>query len=95
MRSRVEKTWPQGNLLLAVAVITLTILGSACTAQEIRYVSTPLELPERPVLPAIKEPELKDLSDETYRKLEERDRERRQYSERLENVIKSTKEKAP
>ena len=82
--------------MLLVAVIILTILGSSgCASQEVRYVSQPLELPDRPVLPAIKEPELKDLSDETYRKLEERDRERRQYSERLENVIKSTKEKAP
>lgn len=78
------------SILLAGAII-LTITGSGCaTDPEVRYVPVPLPLEPRPVLPAIKEPDLQCLSDETYRKLEARDRERRQYCETLEETIKST-----
>jgi len=66
-------------LLVAVTVTILTIAGSGCTS--VARVNVPVE---RPVLPSISQDELSCLSDETYRKLELRDRLRRQYAEQLE-----------
>lgn len=77
--------------LLMVIVATLIATGSTgCTSQRVQYQILPLPLPERPLLPAISADELQCLSDETYSKLAERNRLRRQYAEQLETIITST-----
>jgi hypothetical protein len=88
MRRKIVK---QKRLLSLVVVATLITFGSGCASTEPKFVIAPLELPERPILPSVKEKELEPLSEETYKKLEERDRERRQYAEDLEQIIKSTR----
>lgn len=73
----------------ATAIISLAI-GSGCSAPEVRYVTRPLELPVRPLLPGIQPAEFACLSQETYGRLVERERLRRNYAEELEAVIQST-----
>lgn len=63
---------------------------SGCTA--VSYVSQPLPLPERPLLPAISADELSCLAPETYRRLYERERLRKEYAETLEAIIGATRE---
>lgn len=75
--------------LLAAIAIILTINGSGCTP-EIREVPVRLELPPRPALPRVRQEELECLSPDVYRRLEERQRLRRQYCEVLEETIKGT-----
>lgn len=78
--------------LLAVAII-LTITGSGCTTVETRYVTQPLHRPERPLLPPVSEEELSCLAPGTMRKLTERQRLRRDYTEKLETIIDGTHNK--
>lgn len=80
---------PKHVLMLVIATIWI-ITGSACTTIKTVYVPQPLDLPERPVLPAINEAEFKDLPADVYQRVEERDRKRRQYAEELEVIILST-----
>ena len=75
--------------LMAAATI-LMVFGSGCTVSEKRYVTEPLPLPVRPVLPQLSADEAACLSDETYRRLVDRDRLRREYAEKLEVIIRST-----
>ena len=49
-----------------------------------------LQLPARPVLPAIKAEEVKCLSDDTNSRVAERNRLQRQYAEEMETIILST-----
>lgn len=82
-----KSAWP-----LAVA-ITLTAIGSlaGCASQpEVRYVTEPLPLPARPVLPRLSAEDVACLSEDAYRRLVERDMGRRHYAEELEAVIRST-----
>lgn len=72
-------------LLLALALL---LAGCGQTV----YVTRPLPLPERPVLPQVYETELMCLSDDAYRNLVERYRLLRNYAERLEAIIRSTHE---
>lgn len=78
------------NALKLAAAIILITAGSGCAAPEVRYVIEPLPLPARPVLPAIGEAELMCLSDDAYHRLVERERLRREYAEKLEEIIKAT-----
>lgn len=73
--------------LIAVTVTTLIMLASCET---VRYQQTPLTLPQKPWLPAIKSEQLECLSDDAYKNLVKRDLLRKQYSEKLEAIIKST-----
>jgi hypothetical protein len=74
---------------MMIAVIILITIGSGC-ATEVRYISQPLPLPARPVLDSVTEHELSVLPPDVYRRLKNRDRERKQYAEELETIIKST-----
>lgn len=74
-------------LKMATAAILITTF-SGC--ETVRYQSTPLPLPPRPILPAIKAAELQCLSNQTYSDIAQRDLLRRQYEQQLELVIKST-----
>jgi len=80
--------------LMLVSAIILTITASGCAAfrpaPEVRYVTRPLPLPAKPVLPRIKEWELSCLSDVTYHNLADRDRLRREYGEELAVIIQAT-----
>ncbi len=74
-------------LLLAVIAFS----GCANTP-EVRFVSEPLPLPARPLLPALSAEDVTCLSDEAYARLVQRDLRRRQYAEELEAIIRSTHE---
>jgi len=74
-------------LMTAIAIILITT-GSSCS--DIVYVSEPLPLPERPFLPAVNNEELSCLDKDVFARVEERDRERRQYCEKLETTILNT-----
>ena len=74
-----------------IAVIWITIgagCQSSCPATTPQIVA--LQLPARPVLPAIKAEEVKCLSDDTNSRVAERNRLQRQYAEEMETIILST-----
>lgn len=71
-------------------ILLLTLLVAAAGCTETIYITRPLPLPERPVLPRIYEVELICVSDDTYKAWVERERLRREYAERLEAIICST-----
>jgi hypothetical protein len=81
----------------AVLIILLISLGNGCSSPQIKtvdkiiYITTPLPLPIRPVLPIIPFDALSCLSSDTSAKLMNRDIARRQYAEELETIIKSTR----
>jgi hypothetical protein len=77
------------NASRLAAAIILTTLGSGC-APEIRYVTAPLPLPERPVLPRLTAEEMACLRPEVYERWVRRDLGRRQYCETLETIIRRT-----
>ena len=83
----------RNSLMLVIAIISITI-GSAltgCTSTpEIRYITDPLPLPARPVLPSIGAAELSCLPKDVYERVMLRDLGRRQYAEDLEAIIRST-----
>jgi len=80
-----------------ILLILLSSLGSGCSTQppkeveKIIYVTTPLPLPTRPVLPTLKTSDLNCLSVDIKNILMNRDIARRQYAEDLETIIKSTR----
>lgn len=85
------------SVLMKVIVTSLIMIGSAlfvsgCAQQPIQYVTNPLTLPVRPVLPALTQDDVQCLSDEAYKKLVRRDMLRRQYAEELEVIIQSTQQ---
>lgn len=85
------------SVLMKVIVTSLIMIGSAlfvsgCAQQPIQYVTNPLTLPVRPVLPALTQDDAQCLSDEAYKKLVRRDMLRRQYAEKLEVIIQSTQQ---
>jgi len=71
-------------------VALLVLLLSACS-QPLRQ-AVPLERPERPLLPRLTSEDLQCLSTDAYLRLVARDTLRRQYAERLEIIIDSTRE---
>jgi hypothetical protein len=71
------------------AMFLLAAALAGCTPP-VRQVSQPLPLPERPLLPRVYDAELSCLSDETYRRVVERERLRREYAETLETIIRAT-----
>lgn len=80
------------RLRTATAIIWLAI-GSGCAqTPEVRYVTRPLTLPPRPALPVLVPADVQCLSDDAYRRLVERDRQRRNYAEILEAIIRATHE---
>ena len=68
--------------LLGLVAIALAV--GACATSAPTYQAVPLGLPARPALPAIGGAELHCLSADTYVRLVERDRLRRDYVEQLE-----------
>ena len=79
------------RLPLAIAA-TLILTGSAGCAPKADtvYVTMPLPLPARPTLPNLSADDLQCLSDGAYSRLAERDMLRRQYAEKMEDIIKAT-----
>ena len=73
-------------------VIVTSLIITACSADRVRYVTAPLTLPVKPVLPAVSADEIACLSDEAVWKLVERQRLRREYVEELEVIILSTQQ---
>ncbi|MDH5785343.1 MAG: hypothetical protein OEZ16_07010 [Chromatiales bacterium] len=78
------------SFLLLIAMLALMIVLPACSPSSVRYVSQPLPLPVRPLLPAVSANELICLSDNAYFRLVERDRLRRVYAEELVAIIEAT-----
>lgn len=58
--------------------------------EKVVYVTTPLSLPERPILPTWKGSDMICLTPEMAVKVRERDLLRKQYAEKLETIIKAT-----
>jgi hypothetical protein len=58
--------------------------------EKLVYVTTPLPLPSRPILPTWSGSDMQCLSDETKVKVRNRDLFRKQYAEMLEEIIKTT-----
>jgi hypothetical protein len=83
-------TRPAQTLLLIIAMIIVAVVIPGCSPQPTRYVSEPLPLPVRPVLPALSANDIACLSDDTYKRLLARDLLRRQYAEELEAIIRAT-----
>ncbi len=82
-----QQHWPGVMVWIMIGLLQL-----GCTALPVPIITqTALPLPVRPVLPAIKADELACLSDDTYLRLAARNRLQRQYAERLEVIIKSTR----
>ena len=81
------------HVLMLVSAIILATIGSGCSQTEVRYLAEPLPIPVRPMLPVLVAGEVMCLSDDAYRKLVERNRLRREYTEELEAIIHSTHEK--
>lgn len=76
-----------------IAAILLITIGSACTPS-VRYVSQPLPMPARPVLPNVTANDLAPLNADVAARVQRRDRERRQYAEDLEIIILTNNKKA-
>ena len=79
------------SLLLLIAMLAVVLVLPACSPTPVRYVSHPLPLPVRQTLPAVSAEELSCLSGDTYRRLVDRDRLRREYAEELEVIIGATR----
>lgn len=69
------------------------IISSIAACSEVIYKPVPLDRPTRPALPRIEEHGLQCLSPQVYETLTERQRLRREYTEQLEIIIDSTKQK--
>ena len=74
----------------AIILITLGSVGFFGTCTKVVYEPVPLDRPQRPVMPHVEEHELECLSDETFSRLLERERLRREYAEDLEVIIDTT-----
>jgi hypothetical protein len=57
---------------------------------QVRYLTRPLVAPVRPLLPSVRAEDLMCLTPDTYRRVVQRDRMRRNYAEELEAIIRST-----
>jgi hypothetical protein len=81
------------NKLIILSFVLLSgcsLLAEKPAAEKVVYVTAPLQLPERPILPSWKGSDMECLSPEMKVKLRERDLGRKQYCEKLEVIIKST-----
>lgn len=76
--------------LLATAIILITLGINTGCASRIEYISQPLPLPVRPVLPHVNASDLECISDTTYSALVNRETLLRHYAEDLEIIISST-----
>jgi hypothetical protein len=72
--------------------LVAVVAGLGGCGAQVRHVSQPLPLPERPLLPAISADELSCLAPGTYRRLSQRERLRREYAETLEAIVGATQE---
>ncbi len=79
---------------LAYAIISTMMVSGCAPRVEYRYIERHIVAPPAPVLPRIKAHELECLSDDVYRRLYERERLRREDSERLRAIIHSTEPKS-
>lgn len=72
-------------------MLAVLLVGCVSTPEPvIIYRTTPLPMPERPVLPVVDPEELGCLSDEAYERLLMREQLRRNYAEQLETIIRAT-----
>lgn len=76
--------------LLILLMIGLVGCAAQPPVEKVVYVTTPLELPGRPTLPTWKAADMQCLSTEMKQKILDRDTLRKNYSEQLEAIIKST-----
>lgn len=80
--------------LKIMIVLSLIVTGSACNTTP-KIITVPLDLsdkmPARPTLPRISINEANEIPYMTWVKIAERDRLRRQFAEKLEAIINSTK----
>jgi len=76
------------NYMLKILPLVF-ILVSSCTTE---YLLVPLPLPPKPTIPIVLDNELSCLTDDVYQRLAYRDLICKQYSERLEGIIRSTHE---
>jgi hypothetical protein len=76
--------------LLATAIILITLGINTGCASRIEYVSQPLPLPVRPILPPVTANDLECVSDTAYDALVNRETLLRHYAEDLETIISST-----
>jgi len=74
------------NYLLKILPLVL-ILVSSCTTE---YILVPLPLPPKPSIPLVTDKELSCLIDDVYKRVAHRDLLCKQYSERLEAIIRTT-----
>lgn len=83
---------------LILMILCLVVIGSTgCSVLEkqppidrVVYVTNPLPLPPRPTLPTWTSKDMECLTPDMKQKLRDRDTSRREYSETLEVIIKST-----
>lgn len=78
-------------VIKAFLLVIFTAVISSCgfTKERVVYVND-MPMPVRPVLPIIQPEELVCLSNDVYKKVRERDLLRRQYADKLEDVIKGS-----
>jgi hypothetical protein len=81
-------------------ILLISLLLSGCSlikeqppVEKLIYVTNPLTLPARPILPTWKGYEMECLTEDVKQKIRNRDLMRRQYAEELETIIKSTQTK--
>lgn len=84
--------------MLMLMIHSLVLTGSGCSlipkekppVEKIIYVTNPLPLPNRPILPTWSGKDMECLTPDIKQKVRERDTSRREYAESLETIIKST-----
>lgn len=76
--------------ILLIGVVSCTSNPPPTPAEKVIYVTTPLQLPNAPILPTWKASDMQCLSTEMKKKILTRDKAREQYIEELTTVIKST-----
>ncbi len=79
--------------LLAVVLVLLSgcaLLEEKPQIEKVVYVTTPLQLPARPILPTFSYDDISCVNEDVIQKIADRDLMRKQYIEQLETIIKST-----
>lgn len=76
--------------LVLVGLIGCSAFKEKPPVEKVVYVTTPLQLPSRPTLPTWTASDMQCLSTEMKQKILDRDRLRKEYTDELEVIIKST-----
>lgn len=77
-------------ILLSLFLTGCSLFQKSDNLEKIVYVTTPLYVPERPVLPTWTGDDMSCLSEEMKDKIRDRDQMRKFYAEQLEVIINST-----